>query len=69
MVHITPDFNTKKAFIEAFKSGERIVVFQPGFFPLTAPNGTAVIEAPAHYHKWYLRVEYSDFIVTKILRS
>jgi hypothetical protein len=68
MVHISPDYPTKKAFIEAFKSGKKIEVFTPGFFPLS-PAGVATIEAPAHYHKWYLRVEYSGFIVTKILRS
>ena len=65
MVHIRPDFNTKKAFLEAFKNGQKITVYQPGFFPLSGNNG--VIEAPAHYHKWYLGIEWNEnHIITKV---
>jgi hypothetical protein len=67
-MHCSPDFNTKKAMLEYFKKGGTIEVYSPGIFPLS-PTGTGVIEAPSHYHKHYTRVEYVNFIVTKILRD
>lgn len=69
MVHIDPDFKTKKAFIEALKDNREITVYSPGPFPLTNNgNGVFVIEAPANYHKWYLKVECKNGIVTKVLK-
>jgi hypothetical protein len=68
MVHIEPDYPTKKAFLEAFKNGTEIRVYTPGLFPLS-PSGTGTIEAPSHYHKWYLRVKYENFIITEVLKS
>jgi len=65
MAHISPDFPTKKAFKEAFKSGKQISIFSPGPFPM-AQSGRTCVEAPASYHKWYAEVEYIDGIVTKI---
>lgn len=66
MVHISPDFNTKKAFKEAVKRGDRISVYSPGIYP--APkNGKCVVEAPARYHKWYATVEVKNGYVEKVL--
>jgi hypothetical protein len=68
MVHSIPDFKTAKELKEHFKNGKRIEVYDPaGIFPLK-PAGIAVIEGPARYHKFYIRVEYVDYMVTKILR-
>ena len=67
MVHIDPDFKTKKAFLEALKNGREIYVYSPGPFP--APkNGRVSIEAPAEYHKWYLSVEIKDEKIVKVYR-
>jgi hypothetical protein len=64
MVHIHPDFKTKKAFKEAVANGVKVEVFNT-MFPL-APSGRACVEAPANYHRWYAEVEYKDYIVTKV---
>jgi len=66
MPHIRPDFNTKKAFREALKNGDTVEIFQPGPFGPEVPNGEAVVEAPAHFHKWYAQVEVKDGIVVKL---
>jgi hypothetical protein len=67
MVHISPDFPTKKAFLEALKIGRDIAVYQPGIFPI-AGNGTGVftIEAPANFHKWYCTVVCENCRVIKV---
>jgi hypothetical protein len=68
MVHIHPDFKTKKAFLEAFKNGAQIVTFNPsGLFP-NVQNGTVVIEAPAEYHKWYCKVDIENQVVVKVYK-
>lgn len=67
MVHIRPDFQTKKSFLEAFKKGTEIYVFDPaGIFPLLrCSNG--VVEAPAELHKWYQTVKWDEnYKITKI---
>lgn len=61
------NFQTKKAFKEAVKSGKKIRLFAPGF---GAPkeNGTEFVEGP-HYpepHKWYAQVTMKDGIVTNV---
>jgi len=68
MVHISPDFPSKKAFLEALKAGREISVYQPGPFPISG-NGTGVfvIEAPANYHKWYQEVLCENCRVIKTL--
>jgi hypothetical protein len=66
MAHISPDFQTKKAFKDALKAGKRIAIFNAGLFPLVA-SGRTCIEAPASYHKWYATVEYKDGYVTKVI--
>jgi len=69
MSHISPDFKTKKAFMEAFKSGINIRVFNPcGLFPMDKA-GITTIEAPAEYHKWYLRVAYKNYVVISVVKS
>ncbi len=68
MEHSIPDFKSGKDLKEHFKNGKKIEVFDSaGIFPLKS-SGTAVIEGPARYHKFYIRVEYVDYIVTKIMR-
>jgi hypothetical protein len=68
MVHLSPDRNTKKSFIEDLKAGKEFSVYQPGIFPISN-NGTGVfvIEAPANYHKWYTAVLCKDCKVLKVL--
>lgn len=53
MAYTNKNFKTKKELKEAFKSGETILVFQPGPFPLN--EGKVYLEGP-HYpapHTWY----------------
>jgi hypothetical protein len=60
MVHIRPDFKTKKSFLEAYKQGVKIYVFDPaGIFPLRCCQW-GIIEAPAERHKWYLSVRWDE---------
>ena len=65
MVHISPDFPTKKAFKEAVAAGKKIRIYSPGPFPVPV-NGKAVVEAPANYHKWYASVIVKDGYVVKV---
>jgi len=62
------NYGTKKAFKEAFESGEPVHVFQPGgLFPGTQTGRTA-LEGP-HFpepHSWYADVEVENYVVTKI---
>jgi hypothetical protein len=66
MVHISPDFETKKAFREAVKAGRKIRVYGPGIYP-AKDNGREVVEAPARYHKWYATVLVRDGFVVKVV--
>lgn len=70
MVHIEPDFKTKKAFLEYLKT-KPVYVYQPGGLYPIANNGTGTygIEAPAAYHKWYCRVECVDCKIVKVLKG
>lgn len=65
MVHISPDFESKKAFKEVVKAGRKIRIYSPGPFPVPQ-DGNAVVEAPARYHKWYATVVVKDGIVVKV---
>jgi len=65
MVHISPDFKTKKAFKDAVKAGKLISIYSPGPFPVPV-NGNAVVEAPAGYHTWYASVVVKDGYVVKV---
>lgn len=65
MVHISPDFESKKAFKEAVKAGRKIRIYSPGPFPVPV-NGKAVVEAPARMHKWYATVIVKDGYVEKV---
>ena len=67
MPHISPDFKTKKAFKEAVKDGWHVRIYQPGPFGPHVPDGRAVVEAPAEYHKWYAQVEVKDSVVVKVV--
>lgn len=66
MVHIDPDFETKKLFKEAFQKGRKIYIYSPGPFPVPQ-NGKAVVEAPSRYHKWYASVIVENGIIVKIV--
>lgn len=66
MTHITPDFQTKKAFKEAVKSGKEIIVMGGFMLQERILNGTATIEAPANYHKWYASIELIDGKIVKV---
>ena len=66
MVHISPDFKTKKEFKAAFAAGRHIATYSPGIFP-SCTDCTDTVEAPAHYHKWYARVLVKDGYIVKIL--
>lgn len=68
MVHIDPDFKTKKEFKMAIAAGKSVYVYQPGPFPLSnGGNGRFVVEAPANYHKWYCSVECIDGKIIKVI--
>lgn len=64
MVHISPDFETKKHFMRCLNKGDEIKVFNPsGLFPVKS-DSWGVIEAPAYRHKWYLAVYWNtEFII------
>ena len=64
MAYVDPNFSTKRAFLAAVKSGEQLVVYSLGPFPVN-PNGRTVIEGP-HYpqpHRWYAAVVVKDGVV------
>jgi hypothetical protein len=65
MVHIDPDFKTKKAFKEAFKAGREIYTYSSGIFP-SKSDGRDTVEAPAAYHTWYASVEVKNGKIVKI---
>jgi hypothetical protein len=66
MVHIDPDFKTKKAFKDAFKAGKEIYTYSSGIFP-SKSDGRDTVEAPAAYHKWYASVEVKNGKIVKII--
>ncbi len=68
MAYTTINFRTKKALKEAFKSGEKITVFQPGPFGPDVKDGTAYLEGP-HFpepHKWYASAQVVGGVVVGI---
>lgn len=67
MVHISPDYPTKKAFKQALMDGKIINVFMPGGIFPCPQNGRVAVEAPAYFHKWYAEVEIKDGRVVKVL--
>lgn len=70
MAYTVKNFQTKKALKEAFETGERIKVYQPGPFGPTVGDGVTCLEGP-HYpqpHMWYAQVEVENGVVTKIVR-
>lgn len=62
------NYQTRKQLVEDFNNGIKIKIYQPNQMFTIPSSGSTVIEGP-HYpkpHKFYVAVEYSDFIVTKI---
>lgn len=63
------NYKTKKAMREAFKTGKKIGVHQPGGFFPGKTDGRVAIEGP-HYpqpHTWYAEVEIKDSVITRII--
>lgn len=70
MAYTVVDYQTKKAFKQAFDSGQEIEVYQPGPFGPKVPDGAAYLEGP-HYpkpHRWYCKVMVEGGVVTKVMK-
>lgn len=69
MAYTEINFKTKKALKESFAAGRKLRVYQPGPFGPDVPDGEATIEGPHHPqpHRWYVRVEVKNSVVTKII--
>jgi hypothetical protein len=62
------NFKTKKAMVEAFKSGQKLYVYQPGGMFAGRTDGVVCIEGP-HYpqpHRWYAEVTIEKSVIVKI---
>ena len=66
MAHVFPNYKTKKAFKEAVKSGEAMVVKGGMYLTDTVREGTDFVEGPHEYHKWYAQVTIKDGKVVKV---
>lgn len=66
-MYASKNFQTKKAFKEAVKAGERITLFAPGL-GTPAKNGTEYVEGPwsPKPHTWYVQVEMKDGVVVSV---
>lgn len=65
MAYVSPNYPTKKAFLEAVKAGKQHDTYNPSGMFETRQNGSDVIEGP-HYpkpHRWYASVTVKDGIV------
>jgi hypothetical protein len=64
------NFKSKKALVEAVKSGRRLTVFQTGPFNNDPRDKEVTIEGP-HYpmpHKWYARVHVNgEGVIDRVL--
>ena len=68
-MYTNTNYKTKKAMVEAFKTGEKISVHQPGPFP-SPRSGVVTLEGP-HYpkpHTWYARVKIDNNIIVEVLK-
>jgi hypothetical protein len=69
MAYTVENFKTKKALKEAFRSGKKIAVYQPGPFGNGILQGKVYLEGP-HYpkpHRWYASADVKDgFIIGNI---
>jgi len=68
-LYTSKNYKTKKAMREAFKTGEKIAVYQPGGFFPGKTDGKVTLEGP-HYpepHRWYASVEIKDSVITRII--
>ena len=65
------NYKTEKAMREAFETGKKIGVHQPGgFWGPPTTTGVVTIEGP-HYpqpHSWYGKVDIEDLKITKIYK-
>lgn len=62
------NFKTKKALKDAFKSGEKIGVYQPGGIFPSQTDGQVALEGPHSPapHTWYASATIKDGIITKV---
>ena len=68
MSYTVTDFRTKKALKEAVASDIAVVVYQPGPFGPTVPDGVTCLEGP-HYpkpHTWYATATIKNNIVVSV---
>lgn len=66
-MYVDPNFKTKKALIEAVKTGQAVIVYSPGPFPCPQ-NGKVSVEGP-HFpepHRWYATVVIEDGRVIEV---
>lgn len=69
MSYTSTNFKTKKALIEAVKSGKKISVYNPGLGGEIDPNSKKVFIEGPHYpqpHKWYAQVELENGYIVKV---
>lgn len=67
-MYTSENFKTKKALIEAVKSGKRVTVYQPGPFGPEVSDGPGAVEGP-HFpqpHKWYASVLIKNGAIVKV---
>lgn len=68
-MYTSRNFKTKKALKAAVASGERVTVYQPGFFGGDEPTeGVVYLEGP-HYpepHRWYAEATLKDGVVVTV---
>ena len=62
------NFRTKKALLEAVKSGREVTVFQPGGIWPSQTDGACTIEGPhaPAPHRWYARATIRDGIIQNV---
>ena len=68
MAYTTFNFRNKKQLKEAFKSGQKISVYQPGPFGSAVPDGSYTLKGP-HYpapHSWYAEATLENGAVVKV---
>lgn len=66
-MYATTNFKSKKALVEAVKSGAQIGVYSPGPFPCPT-DGRVSLEGPwfPQPHRWYAQAEVKSGIIVKV---
>lgn len=68
MAYVNPNFKTKKALVEAVKTGKPVEVYEPGLGTVPV-DGTVYLEGPhsPEPHKWYATGWMQDGKLVKIV--